>query len=128
MNVVMKWRRKEVALLDEEMGEGAQVTLNPMERTVYRLFLAHPEGIAADDLLLHWQELCGIYARESCFDDPDIREAKLESLCGESKHVFYSTVSRIKKKMVAAVGLWRADAYMIKNEGGVYKTRAVLRE
>jgi hypothetical protein len=120
--VVMRWREGSVALPDE----GAQVALNPMERTLYRLFLAHPEGISADNLLLHWQELCDIYARESCFDDPDIREAKLESLCGESKKVFYSTVSRIKKKMVAAVGPWRAEAYIIKNEGGVYKTRAVL--
>lgn len=115
--VAMGWRQKQVLLPDE----GAQVTLNPMERTLYRLFLAHPDGISADDLLLHWQELCDIYAKESCFDDPDIREAKLESLCGESKRVFYSTVSRIKKKMVAAVGSWRAEAYIIKNENGIYR-------
>ena len=99
-----------------------------MERTLYRLFLAHPEGISADDLLLHWKELQDIYAKESCFDDPDIREAKLESLCRESKRVFYSTVSRIKKKMVTALGLWRAGAYIIKNEGGVYRVRATLKE
>ena len=122
--VVMSWRQKQVLLPDE----GAQVTMNPMERTLYRLFLAHPDGISADDLLLHWKELCDIYSKESCFDDPDIREAKLESLCGESKRVFYSTVSRIKKKMVVALDPWRAGAYIIKNEGGVYKTRAVLKE
>ena len=108
--------------------EGAQVTLNPMERTLYRLVLAHPQGISADDLLLHWNELCDIYAKESCFDDPEIREAKLESLCGESKRVFYSTVSRIKGKLVKTLDPWRAGAYIIKNEGGVYKTRAVLKE
>lgn len=120
MNVVMKWRKKEVALPDEQV----QVTLNPMERTLYRLFLVHPEGISADDLVLHWRELCEIYAKESCFDDPDIREAKLESLCGESKKVFYSTVSRIKKKFQQALGPWRAGVYIIKNEEGVYKTAA----
>jgi len=123
MNVVMQWRRKAVALPEE----GAQVALNPMERTLYRLFLAHPEGITADDLLLHWQELCDIYAKESCFDDPDIRAAKLESLCGESKKVFYGTVSRIKKKMVAAVGPWRAEAYVIKrDETGTYRLSAKI--
>ena len=120
MNVVIKWRKKEVALPDEQ----AQVSLNPMERTLYRLFLAHPEGISADDLLLHWKELCEIYSKESCFDDPDIREAKLESLCGESKKVFYSTVSRIKGKFQQALGPWRAQAYIIMNEGGVYRTAA----
>ena len=117
MNVVMKWRQKIVSLPDEV----AQVTLNPMERTLYRLFLAHPEGISADDLLLHWKELQDIYAKESCFDDPDIREAKLESLCGESKKVFYSTVSRIKKRFVEQLGPWRAQAYIIKNENGIYR-------
>ena len=120
--VLMRWRQKTVTLPDE----GAQVTLNPMERTLYRLFLAHPEGISADDLVLHWKELCDIYAKESCFDDPDIRETKLESLCGESQRVFYSTVSRIKGKIVAALDSWRAGAYIIKNEGGVYKVRAKL--
>ena len=120
MNVEMNWRRKEVTLPDC----GARVMLNPMERTLYRLFLAHPEGISADDLLLHWRELQDIYAKESCFDDPDIREAKLESLCGESKRVFYSTVSRIKGKLVKALGPWRAQAYIIKNEGGIYKVNA----
>ena len=122
--VAMRWRKGTVELLDEQ----AQVILNPMERTLYRLFLAHPKGISADDLLLHWNELEQIYSKESCFDDSDIREAKLESLCGESKRVFYSTVSRIKKKMVAALGRWRAEAYIVMNEGGVYRTRAVLRE
>ena len=120
--VVMNWRKGTVVL----PVEGAQITLNPMERTLYRLFLAHPEGISADDLVLHWKELCDIYAKESCFDDPDIREAKLESLCGESKRVFYSTVSRIKKKMVAALGPWRVGAYIINNEGGVYRVKARL--
>ena len=122
--VVMSWRKGTVALPDE----GTQVSLNPMERTLYRLFLAHPEGISADALLLYWKELCDIYAKESCFDDPDLREAKLESLCGESKRVFYSTVSRIKKKIVEKLDPWRARAYIIRNEGGVYRTRAVLRE
>lgn len=98
-----------------------QIQLNPMERTLYRLFLAHPEGIRADDLVLHWKELCGIYAKESWFDEPSIREDKLESLCSESKTVFYSTVSRIKQKIIKAVGARRARAYIIKNEGGVYK-------
>ena len=113
----MSWRQKTMSLPDEN----AQVTLNPMERTLYRLFLAHPEGISADDLILHWKELRDIYAKESCFDDPDIREAKLASLCGESKRVFYSTVSRIKKKIIEKLGPWRSQLYIIKNVNGIYR-------
>lgn len=115
--VLMRWHQKQVLLPDE----GAQVMLNPMEHTLYRLFLTHPEGLSADDLVLHWKELCDIYSKESCFDDPDIREAKLVSLCGESNRVFYSTVSRIKKKMMAALGPLRAQTYIIKNENGIYR-------
>ena len=120
--VVMSWRKGEVKLPDEHVT----VTLNPMERTLYRLFLAHPEGISADDLVLHWKELQDIYAKESCFDDPEIRDAKLASLCGESKRVFYSTVSRIKKKFVEQLGPWRAGAYIVKNEEEVYRVKAKL--
>ena len=120
----MNWRKKQVSLPDDQ----AQVSLNPMERTLYRLFLAHPEGISADDLLLHWKELSDIYAKESCFDDPEIRDAKLASLCGESKRVFYSTVSRIKKKFVEQLGPWRAGGYIIKNDGGAYILKTKLIE
>lgn len=105
--------------------EGAEVRLNPMERTLYRLFLKHPEGLSADALPLHWQELEAIYAQESCFVDEAVRERTLASLCAESKKVFYTTVSRIKRQFVKAVGGSRAKPYYIaRDKHGVYKTRA----
>lgn len=108
-------------------SEGAELCLNPAESTLYRLFLAHPEGLPADNLPLHWQELCDIYARESCFDDLELRENALASLCAESKTVFYSNVSRIKHKFVKALGARKAAGYYIKRSpGGLYRTRAVL--
>lgn len=121
--VKMTWRLAGVLVMEDR----AEVTLNPMERTLYRLFLAHPEGISACNLLLYWKELCEIYAKESCFDDPAIRESKLESLCAEDKKVFYATVSRIKKKFIAAVGPWRAEAFIIKKKAdGLYCVKATL--
>ena len=80
-----------------------KIYLNPVERTLFCLFLAHPEGILADDLLLHWQELQSLYERESLYDDPGLRDDALESLCAESKRVFYPNISRIKNKFVAAL-------------------------
>jgi len=106
---------------------GVKLCLNPAESTVYRLFLAHPEGLLADDLVLHWQELSDIYAHESCFDDPDLREDALISLCSESKRVFYSNISRIKRKFIDAVGARKAAGYYIKRyPNGLYRTRATL--
>ena len=103
-----------------------KVYLNPVERTLYYLFLNHPEGIKSDDLVVHWKELCQIYSRESTFGDSDFREDKIESLCAESKTVFYATVSRIKRKFCDAVGNLNAESFIIKKEkGGRYKVESV---
>ena len=93
---------------------GLEIYFNPVERTLLCLFMAHPEGILADNLLLHWQELHSYYERESLYDDPCLRDNALESLCAESKKVFYSNISRIKKKFVAALGARKARGYYIK--------------
>ena len=98
------------------------VYLNPVERTLYTLFLNHPEGITSNDLVLHWKELCRIYSKESLFADSEFREDKIESLCAESKTVFYATVSRIKRKICDAVGNLNAESFIIKKErGGKYR-------
>lgn len=116
--------RRGLILLPEE---NRFVILNPMERTIYRLFLSHPEGIAADCILAHWKELRGIYQQESCFDDPTLRADALESLCAESKRVFYANISRIKKKFVLALGARKASYYIIaRNPSGLYRTHATL--
>lgn len=90
--------------------------LNPVERTLYRFFQAHPEGLRADDLVLHWKELCALYAREALYDEPSLREDKMESLCAEDKTVFYSTVSRIKRKFIDAVGKRTANKLIIQRD------------
>lgn len=108
-------------------SEQARLCLNPAESTIYRLFLAHPEGLLSDDLVLHWDELWGIYAHESRFDDPVLREDVLVSLCSESKRVFYSNIARIKRKFVEAIGARKAKGYYIKRyPNGLYRTLATL--
>ena len=122
-SIIIGQRRGIILLPDESM----YVVLNPMERTLYRLFLAHPDGIPSDGLLTHWQELCRIYEQESCFDDKSLREEVLESLCSESKRVFYANISRIKKKFTSALGTRKAASYIIKRDKtGRYKTSATL--
>ena len=106
---------------------GAAVRLTAMELTLYGLFLAHPEGIAANDLILYWKELCSFYEKVSWFDERTLQREKMASLCGESKCVFYSTVSRIKRKFVEALGPSLAEPYIIRRgEGGIYRTGARL--
>ena len=107
--------------------DSAEVRLNPTESTLFRLFLAHPEGIASEDLLLHWQELFSLYGHESVYDESLRQEEVLESLCAESRIVFYSNISRIKRKFIDAIGARKASSYYIKRcSDGLYRTRAVL--
>ena len=122
-SIIIGQRRGIILLPDENR----YVVLNPMERTLYRLFLSHPEGIAADGIQAHWKELGRIYEQESCFDNPPLREDALESLCSESKRIFYSNISRIKKKFVLVLGTRKASPYIIaRDQSGLYRTRATL--
>ena len=118
-------RRGEFLLPDLD----AIVYLNPLERTLYRHFLNHPEGISTHALPLHRKELCRLYAHESVYDDKRLMTHKMETLCSEDKTMFYTTVSRIKKKFIAALGARKAAPYLIKRDRtGLYKTRARLSE
>lgn len=106
----------------------ATVYLNPVERTLYTLFLKHPEGILANALPLYRQELRTLYSHESVYDNKRLMEDTMASLCDESHTVFYSTVSRIKKKFITALGgVCKATPYFIqRDKTGLYKTRASL--
>ena len=118
-------RRGEFLLPDLD----AIVYLNPLERTLYRHFLNHPEGISTGELSHHWMELCRLYEHESVYDDKLLMTHKMEALCSEDKTMFYTTVSRIKKKYTAALGARKAAPYLIKRDKtGLYKTRARLSE
>lgn len=105
----------------------SSIFLNPSESALFRLFLAHPEGITSDNLLSYWKELCHIYSQESSFDETSRQEDVIEALCSESRRNFYPIVSRIKRKFVCALGARKASGYYIKRGAdGMYRTRAVL--
>ena len=96
--------------------------LNPVERTIYLFFINHPEGILTDALPLHWQELYKLYSHESVFDDKKLMLNTIETLCGESKVVFYSNVSRIKRKFINTLGVRKARHYIvIRHPDGYYR-------
>jgi hypothetical protein len=106
----------------------ATVYFNPVERTLYKLFMNHPDGIPVNALPLYWQELRMLYAHESVYDNKRLMEDTMASLCDESHTVFYSTVSRIKKKFITAFGgVRKARPYIIaRGKDGLYRTRATL--
>jgi hypothetical protein len=105
--------------------DGVQIKLTPMERTLYILFLRYPEGINADELWRYWDELCDIYGSQTVYDDKDLIEDAVESICDEEKVTWYTNVSRIKRKVSDKLGKRVAEQYIIKRDvNGLYKISA----
>ena len=105
----------------------AVISLNPSECALYELFLRHPEGISSDGFVLCREEYYAIYRTRSNFDEDVFIRNTVDSLCAESKTVFYSTVSRIKHKIVSALGAWESSPYLIeRGRDGLYRIKAIL--
>jgi hypothetical protein len=104
----------------------AKIKLTPMERTLYILFLRYPEGINADELWRYWDELCEIYGSQMIYDDKNLIEDAVESICDEEKVTWYTNVSRIKRKITDKLGKRAAEQYIIKRgEDGLYRISAL---
>ena len=98
-----------------------RVRLNPIERTLYALFVSHPEGIDTKDLWSHYDELLSIYRSQSV-EDPSRLEDAVDALCEDSKAAFHTNISRIKRKIVDAIGPDDAKDYIIYRHGdGLYR-------
>lgn len=102
-----------------------KIRLTPMERTLYILFLRYPDGINADELWRYWDELCDIYGSQMVYDDKDLIEDAVESICDEEKVSWYINVSRIKRKITDKLGRRAAEQYIIRRgDDGLYRIGA----
>ena len=99
-----------------------KIYLNPMERTLYTLFLRYDAGIAAEEIWRYYDELCDIYRSQTVYDDPDQIEAAVDALCDDDRATLQTNVSRIKRKLVDKVGRIAADYYaIVRGKDGVYR-------
>lgn len=97
------------------------VRLGPVERTLYTFFVSHPEGIDAKNLWSHYDELLSIYRSQSV-EDPSRLEEAVDALCEDSRAAFHTNISRIKRKIVEAIGPDAAKYYIIYRHGdGLYR-------
>ena len=98
-----------------------KVRLNPVERTLYAFFMAHPEGIDAKDLWSHYDELLSIYRSQSVEDESRLEDA-VDALCDDSRAAFHTNISRIKRKIVDAIGETTGKYYTIyRHKDGLYR-------
>lgn len=80
------------------------VPLTPIEATLYKYFLIHPEGLRLEDLWEKFDELCLIYRS---IRDPrgilSVRVDPVDMLCEDSHATFYTLLSRIRRRMSASL-------------------------
>lgn len=104
------------------------IRLNPMERTLYGFFLSHPEGICAEEIWSHYDELLELYSRQSV-EDPDRQADAVDSICDDSRASFHTNISRIKRKITEALGIESALPLIIRrNRDGLYGIENIKKE
>ena len=107
---------------------GATVRLNPMEKTLYTLFLRHEEGIYVGDFWRYYDELVDIYRGMTRFEDNLAITDAVDNVLDDSRVTLYANLSRIKKKITTAAGRAAADKYAIlRGKDDVYRV-AVSRD
>lgn len=110
-----------------ELGN-LELRLNPKEKTVYFLFLNHPEGINLNELSDHREELKKMYGQFSNQSNPKSIERAIELLVDPSDNDINIILSRINKKIKEAVGEPLQDFYSIRGERGEKKLIKLERE
>jgi len=110
-----------------ELGN-LELRLNPKEKTVYFLFLNHPEGIHLSGLADHQEELSKLYSRFSNLTNPDSLVNAIALLVDPLDNDINIILSRINRKIKDAVGESLLDFYSIKGERGEPKRIKLDRE
>ena len=97
-----------------------QVNLNPKERSVYLVYLNHPEGISRADLIDFRSELRQYYAFFSNKENNKVDEA-VDLLTDALDQNFMQVLSRIRRKFTDTVGEEQSKTYSIESYDGKYK-------
>lgn len=118
---------KSKRIIFPELGN-LEVKFTPLEKTLFLLYLNHPEGIRLVELSDFRPELKRIYAGLYIGSDPSMVEANIESLSNPLTNSASEKLSRIKSKMIQALGADLAPFYFPKGENAEPRKVEVGRE
>lgn len=99
-----------------------EVKMDTLTKSVYFLFLNHPEGINFKDMGDHQRELENIYSSLSRRDDMDGIRRSVATLCNPLDNSINEKVSKVKKAFRDAVDDRIARFYYIDGKKGEAKT------
>ena len=105
-----------------------EIKMTPMAKSVYFLFLRHPEGIVFKDLPDYRNELRDIYNSLSCFDDKNRMEKSIEDVTNPMKNSINENASRIRKAFVEQFDDSLAQNYYITGGRGEAKKITLPRQ
>lgn len=93
-----------------------EISLNPLSKVVYFLFLRHPEGIFIKNLILYRYELTQIYRLLSHRDNLEDMNESIRKLTDPSDNSIYEKCSRIKREFLRNMSDDLARNYYIKSD------------
>ena len=91
-----------------------EIRMEPLVKTVYLLFLRHPEGIIFKDLPDYRQELTKIYSDVRPWGLTDRALQSIEDVTNPMLNSINEKCARIKKTFLAVMGSGMAEHYYIK--------------
>lgn len=101
--------------------------LNPLENTLYRFFLNHPEGVKLNYLQDFRSEIFEIYASNKCYGSRVEIDARINDLISPSSNSASEKISRIKRKILKLVDEHMAHDLLILGASGDAKRIALDR-
>jgi hypothetical protein len=104
-----------------------EIKLKPLEKTIYKFYLAHPEGVRFSDLKDYKEELSKYYLSYINDDDGDrahvkrVIDERIEKLVNITNNAAAEKVAKIKVALVKAIGEELAKHYYIQGGNGEVK-------
>ena len=98
-----------------------EIKLRPLEKTLYFLYLKHPDGIGLSFLCDYKQELYDIYTSLSSIGDLQEMRNRIDEMVNITSNSAAEKISKIKAGFVKAIGIELAKNYYIKGGNGEVK-------
>ena len=108
--------------------ENKEVHLEPLVKSVYILFLKHPEGIVFKNLPDYRQELTKIYSDIRPWGLTDRAIQSIEDVTNPLLNSINEKCARIRKTFVTLLGSNLSESYYIKGERGEAKKISLPRD
>ena len=107
---------------------GEEIRMRPMTKSVFLLFLRHPEGIRFKEIGDYEEELAGYYSKLSRHTDLEQFNSSLRRVLGQEDCTLSIAASRLTSKMksVFGDGLW--ERYSIRGAAGEAKAISLDRK